>query len=127
MRAYLVEDNVAISDSLISAMDDMANVETVGIARSQAEAEAWLARHPGEWDVLIIDLFLEEGSGLGVVKKVATRRPGQQVIVLTNYAEVAEDEALTCGADAVFDKLTGLELFLEHLRQGRQENDLQRD
>jgi two-component system, OmpR family, response regulator len=127
MRAYLVEDNVAISDSLISAMDDMANVETVGIARSQAEAEAWLARHPAEWDVLIIDLFLEEGSGLGVVKKVAERRPGQQVIVLTNYAEVAEDEALNCGADAVFDKLTGLESFLEHLRQGRAETDLRRD
>ena len=120
MRAYLVEDNVAIADGLVTAMEEMADVETVGIARSQAEAEAWLARHPADWDIVIVDLFLEEGSGLGVVKTIARCRPNQQVIVLTNYAEVAASDALTCGADAVFDKLTGLEPFLDHLRRTRE-------
>lgn len=123
MRAYLVEDNIAISDSLISALDEMADIETVGIARSQAEAETWLKKHPAGWDLLIIDLFLEEGSGLGVVKSCAGRRDGQKVIVLTNYAEVAASDALTYGADAVFDKLTGLDSFLEHLRKTRIEGE----
>lgn len=121
MRAYLVEDNIAISDSLISALDEMADIETVGIARSQAEAETWLRKHPTGWDLVIIDLFLEEGSGLGVVKACAERQGGQQVIVLTNYAEVAATDALTYGADAVFDKLTGLDSFLDHLKLARVE------
>lgn len=119
LRAYLVEDHVAIRDTLISAMEDVVDVTVVGTARTQSEAVAWLQRHPLEWDLLVVDLFLDEGSGLPVVKACAGRRPGQRVVVLSNYAEVAAPDAMSCGADAVFDKMNALDAFFGYIAGGR--------
>jgi two-component system OmpR family response regulator len=91
-------------------MEDEADVQLIGTATTEAEAVAWLEENPGAWDLLVVDLFLQEGSGLGIVKRCGKCRPGQRVVVLTNYAtgEIA-DWARELGADAVFDKAADLE------------------
>ena len=53
----------------------------------------------------IVDLFLKQGSGLGVLQTCQQRRPNQKVVVLSNYA--TPDIRKRCaqfGVDAVFDK-----------------------
>lgn len=84
------------------------------MAESQDEALHWLARNRDGWDLLVADLFLVEGSGMEVVKACARRLPHQRVVVLTNYADAANDRALSQGADAVFDKTGQFEDFLAY-------------
>lgn len=110
---YLVEDNQTILDNLIETLEEIASVKVVGHAATEAEATRWLSVHDGHWHLAIVDMFLEEGSGLGVLARCREREPYQKVVVLTNYAtpEIRR-RSMELGADAVFDKSTELdELF----------------
>jgi CheY-like chemotaxis protein len=117
---FLVEDNKTIRDNLVPALEDLVNGRVVGFAETESDALAWLAAHPDDWQLLIVDLFLKEGSGLGVLAGCTTRSAGQRVVVLSNYVTVdirARCEAL--GADAVFDKSRDLDAFIEYCNTDR--------
>jgi two-component system OmpR family response regulator len=118
LRALLVEDNKVIRDNLIPTLEALSEARVEGIAETEADAIAWLESHDG-WDVAMVDLFLREGSGLGVLASCTNRRAGQHVVILSNYAtEEIRRRASDLGADAVFDKSTeidGLLNFLERL------------
>ncbi|RST49387.1 response regulator [Variovorax sp. MHTC-1] len=115
LATFLVEDSLTIRKNLIPAMEDMANAQVVGVAGSKREAVAWLKEHADEWQLAVVDVFLSEGSGLGVLRAGRGRRPDQLVVVLTNYAtDEMRRRCLDVGADAVFDKSTELEAFLAY-------------
>jgi len=107
---YLAEDNETVLENLIEALQEICAVTVTGFGTTQAEASRWLTLHDGEWHLAIVDLFLKEGSGLGVLAGCRNREPYQKVVVLTNYAtrEIRRRSA-ELGADAVFDKSSELE------------------
>jgi len=114
-KAYIVEDNDLIRDNLVGTLTELASVQTVGYSTTEADACYWLGRHPKDWDLLVVDLFLEQGSGLGVLRKCLQRSAAQKVVVLSNYATAeVRNRCLACGADAIFDKSTELDLFLDY-------------
>lgn len=110
VKTFIVEDSALILESLVATLEELAPVEVVGSAPDEAGAVAWLANKDNPCDLVIIDIFLKQGSGLGVLQ--ASRRlnlPGKR-IVLTNYATPAMRQ--TCrdfGADRVFDKSSDIE------------------
>ncbi|MBP9953954.1 MAG: response regulator transcription factor, partial [Ottowia sp.] len=74
----------------------------------------WLVNHTSQWDLAIVDLFLKQGSGLGVLQATRERNPDQKVVVLTNYA--TPDIRVRChqlGVDAVFDKSNDIEALID--------------
>jgi two-component system OmpR family response regulator len=120
--AFLVEDSALIRENLIVAMNEVAGTCVVACAESEAEALRWLQQHPHEWQLAVIDMFLKEGSGLAVLKRCQSRAPSQRAVVLTNYAD--SDIRVQCielGADAVFDKSTELDAFLDYCVTPRSE------
>lgn len=111
---YIVEDSATIRENLISTLEEIAPVKVVGFAETEREACHWLLSNNEEWQLAIVDLFLREGSGLGVLKGCQQRRPDQKVVVLTNYAtDDIRSRCLALGADAVFDKSNELEALFE--------------
>jgi two-component system OmpR family response regulator len=116
-KTFLVEDSATIRANLIPAMRDLADVEVIGCAESESEAVAWLAMHTGDLHLVVVDLLLREGSGLGVVKQARRARSQLPIVILTNYATASTRErALAAGASAVFDKSTELEEFFAYCR-----------
>ena len=114
LSVFLVEDNQNIRDHLIPALADLGSASVMAIAQSEQEAIAWLARHKGQWDLAVVDLFLKQGSGLRVVVWCQGREPRQRVAVLTNYpTDIVRQACLDAGADAFFDKSTQLDEFFE--------------
>ncbi|MDP1565049.1 MAG: response regulator [Polaromonas sp.] len=112
---YLVEDNKLILDNLIETLEEIAAVKVVGHAATEAEATRWLMVHDGHWHLAVVDLFLQEGSGLGVLAGCRQRELYQKVVVLTNYAtDDVRRRARELGADAVFDKSNQLDEFFDY-------------
>ena len=102
---YLVEDNQTILDNLIETLEEIAAVIVVGHAATESEAMRWLSLHEGQWQLAVVDMFLREGSGLGVLAGCRQREPYQKVVVLTNFATTdIRQRSMALGADAVFDK-----------------------
>ena len=114
IKTYVVEDSPTIRDNLIATLEELTGVTTVGTAETEKEGLDWLTNSSNKWDLAIVDLFLKQGTGLGVVSACKKRSLAQKVIVLSNYAtsDVRKQCALL-GVDAVFDKSTEIEQLLE--------------
>lgn len=122
LLTFLVEDNRTIRDNLIPALEDMVNARVLGIAETETEAAAWLSANAHAWQLLVVDLFLKEGSGLGVLRTAMKRGTGQRVVVLSNFVNADIRARCTAlGADAVFDKSRELELFFDYCTGKRPE------
>ena len=118
LRTFIVEDNATIRENLIGTLEELASIQALGWAESEADARAWLTRTKGGWDLAIIDLFLRQGSGLGVLEACRERGPRQRVVVLSNYATT--DMRKRCsqlGADAVFDKSNEIDALIDYCMQ----------
>ncbi|KQP20572.1 response regulator [Pseudorhodoferax sp. Leaf267] len=115
---YLVEDNPTIRDAMIVTLREDFGARIVGVADTEADAARWLKRPGQAWNLAIVDLFLKQGSGLGVLSALPRdRSPCRRVVVLTNYATPAmRERCLAAGADQVFDKSTELDSFLAYCR-----------
>lgn len=114
LRTYVVEDNPTIRDNLIATLEELTQVKAIGCSDSENESTTWLQNHSDEWDLAILDLFLKQGSGLGVLLGCQNRKPHQKVVVLSNYA--TPDIRRRCaqlGVDAVFDKSNEIEGLID--------------
>ena len=115
LKTYIVEDNATIRDNLIATLEELAGIEAVGTSETENESKAWLAEKSHAWDLAIVDLFLKQGSGLGVLEACRNRKPHQKVIVLSNYATVEiRKRCMQLGVDAVFDKSNEIDALIEY-------------
>ncbi|WP_436821918.1 response regulator [Variovorax sp. DT-64] len=115
ISVFLVEDNQRIRHHLSSALEELVSAQVAGFAESEAEACEWLTSHQDQWQLAVVDLFLKQGSGLGVLAFCRRRSASQRVVILTNFA--TPDTRARCkrlGADAIFDKSTELDDFFRY-------------
>ena len=125
LKTFIVEDNPTICENLIATLEELAGVEAAGTAETENDARAWLADSDNNgWRLAIVDLFLKQGSGLGVLASCRSRGPTQKVVVLSNYA--TSEIRYRCeqlGVDAVFDKSNEIDALVEYcIQQGSSGN-----
>ena len=114
LRVLIVEDSARIRDRLQEALGEIDNTAVAGCAETEAEALALMSREP--WDLVLLDLQLKEGNGLGVLKsrRAGLRKLRGKVAVFTNYAfPQYRARALELGADYFFDKAREFHGMLE--------------
>ena len=117
VHIFLVEDNPIIRDNLIPTLEDLVDAKVLGSVECEAEATAWLDAHAHEWQLAVVDMFLRQGSGLGVLRRCRQRLAHQRVVVLSNYATAEmRRRSLDLGADAVFDKSNELDAFIDYCK-----------
>lgn len=105
LDVFVVEDNLIVLESLVAALEELAPVHVVGSSADEDVAVEWLAAGGARCDLLIVDIFLRTGSGLGVIAAARRRRPEAALVVLSNYAtDEMRTRCLASGADRVFDK-----------------------
>ena len=115
LKTFIVEDNATIRENLIGTLEELTCVQAVGSAETELEACNWLAQNKDGWDLIILDLFLRQGTGLGILALCKQRLPRQKVIILSNYA--TPDIRQRCselGVDAVFDKSNEIDGLVEY-------------
>jgi two-component system OmpR family response regulator len=118
LKTYIVEDNPTIRENLIGTLEELACVSAVGTAETENEGKAWLTDNSDQWDLAIVDLFLKQGSGLGVLAACRNRHPRQKVVVLSNYATTdIRHRCAQLGVDAVFDKSNEIDALVDYCIQ----------
>jgi DNA-binding NarL/FixJ family response regulator len=112
-RIYIVEDSSIIRENLIEALQENAPVEVVGTAEDERSAVAWLNDRSHASDLVIVDIFLKSGSGLGVLKTASLSERPIKLVVLSNYATPdMRRKCLELGADRVFDKSNEIDALI---------------
>jgi DNA-binding NarL/FixJ family response regulator len=108
MKILLVEDSDAIRVRLRTLIGELCCEASVYEASGEREATDEACRE--QPDLIILDLNLAEGSGLGVLDSVRLRVPQSRVAVLTNHAEIPyRKKCLSAGAEWFFDKADGFD------------------
>lgn len=110
LRTFIVEDNPVILDNLVATLEDLTDLKVVATVDNEVDAVRDLGRLGPDLDLMIVDVFLSSGSGLGVLRRARQLGLSAHRVVLTNYA--TEDIRRRCtelGADQVFDKSKELE------------------
>ena len=122
LKTYIVEDSPVIRENLIAALEEMVPVQVVGTAEDESSAIGWLAEPSNECNLVIVDIFLKAGSGLGVLRAAGNGAKAFKLVVLSNYATPdMRRKCLELGADRVFDKsneIDALILYCERLAAG---------
>jgi DNA-binding NarL/FixJ family response regulator len=116
LQTYLVEDSPVIRENLIATLEELAPVHVIGSAEDESGAVQWLGSH--KVDLVIIDLFLKGGSGLGVLRALQAQPQAPRHVVLSNYATgEMRARCLALGADGVFDKSTEIDDLIVYCNQ----------
>ncbi|MCE2917595.1 MAG: response regulator [Rubrivivax sp.] len=118
LKTYIVEDSALIRENLIATLQELAPIELLGYAEDEAQAVGWLASvavlHT-PLDLVIVDIFLKEGSGLGVLRAPRAAGATHKRVVLSNFASrEMRRKCLALGADRVFDKSHDIDEFIAY-------------
>ena len=117
LKVFVIEDDLVLRELILQALRDIPGVDVLFYADSEISATNWLSSNDGAWDLAVVDLHLKQGSGVGALSWCTTRRPGQHVVVLSGgLSHEVRQKCLDLRADAVFDKATEMDAFLDHCR-----------
>jgi PAS domain S-box-containing protein len=109
MKVLLVDDD-PILRKVLGDILKMRGIESVPV---ETGAEALSRIEQPDIDVALIDLKLEDSSGLEVLRGIQQRSPGTECILLTGYAsQTSAIEAINLGAYAYFQKPYDVEQLL---------------
>jgi two-component system, NarL family, response regulator DevR len=116
IRVFLLDDHEMVREGVRSLLESDDDIDVVGEASSAAEA---LYRLPlARPDVAILDVRLEDGSGIEVCREVRSAHPEITCLMLTSFAD---DEALYA---SVMAGAAGY--LLKQIRAGDLINDVKR-
>jgi DNA-binding NarL/FixJ family response regulator len=89
LRVMLVDDHEVVRDGIKLLLNEVPDVVVCAEASSAREAVAVAARALP--DVIVMDVRLQDGSGIEATRDIRALRPTTQVLMLTSFAD---DEAL---------------------------------
>lgn len=115
LSAFIVEDNPTILSNLVTTLEELTGTRVVGSANNEADAVQALRQHGGALDLIIVDIFLAAGNGLGVLEAAQSMALSAQRVVLSNFAspEICR-RSLALGAARVFDKSRDLDALIDY-------------
>ena len=116
LKAFVVEDSPVVTDSLVAALEELAPIEVVGVMADERSAVQWMEEHVQECDLVITDIFLSNGSGLGVLRAGSQLGAGlMNMVVLSNYATPdMRRKCIELGATQVFDKSSEIDALITY-------------
>jgi two-component system, OmpR family, response regulator len=117
LRVLLVEDSPLLRGRLENMISQHAAFKVTGLAAAEAEAVEKLDSVP--YDVIVVDVELRPGSGIGVIRQARTRNKDPKdgshvwIIVLTNYdLPTVRERCMQAGADHFLDKMREIDQLI---------------
>ncbi len=115
LQILIVDDHTTFSDLLAGALDREPDLHSVGVAKSVASAVTTFRElRP---DVVIMDLYLPDGTGLEAAESILAEAPETRIVMLTgNPSQEALGEAARIGICGFLPKDGALGVMLNTLR-----------
>jgi two-component system OmpR family response regulator len=117
LRILLVEDSPLLRGRLENMFSQHAAFKVTGLAAAEVEAVEKL--DTVGYDVIVVDVELRPGSGIGVIRQARAKNPEGKdgshvwIIVLTNYdLPTVRERCMQAGADHFLDKMREIDQLI---------------
>ena len=121
IRILLVEDFAPLRTRLAEMLNIPGEMSVTATAATELEAHDQI--EATDFDILVVDVQLREGTGLGAVRDARRRwitALPSLIIMLTNHAlPIVRQRCLAAGADHFLDKMRQFEQLLPLIAQWR--------
>lgn len=115
-RVVVVDDHPIIRRGLAELISQQPDLVVCTQAQNAAEALCGIAEN--EPDLLIVDIALDEASGIDLTREVRRRHPDLAILVLSMHEETLyADRALRAGANGYVAKADAPETLLKAIRE----------
>ena len=103
MKLLLVDDSKKVLEELCKTLEPIPGIEIVGKARNEDEAlQFFQSQRP---DLVCLDIRLQLGSGLSILKRIKKDKPSTIIFMITNYPyDGYRRKCLELDAEFFFDK-----------------------
>ena len=119
IKLVVVDDDEKFLDYISSIVSSAPTLKLMGTSTSLAEAR--LLIHSADFDVLLVDLGLPDGSGIDLIREVTTAFPNVDAMVLTVFGDESHVTAsLEAGATGYILKRSLPSDFVETIAQLRE-------
>lgn len=116
IRVFIADDSPTVRERLAALLSDVPEVDVVGQAQDAAEAIVAIERL--QPDVVILDIRMPAGSGIGVLRSLHKKADRPKFIMLTNYPFLQyRRTCLEAGASYFFDKSSEFDKIPQALEQ----------
>jgi len=116
MRLFIADDSETLRSQLVEILSEFKEIKIVGQTKFAHEAVRNIRKlNP---DVVILDIRMPDGNGIGVLKEIRKSDNLTRIIIFTNYPYAQyKKKCLELGANFFFHKATEFEELIEVLRQ----------
>ena len=112
----LADDCPAMREGLARLIADECSLAVAGSAASAAELRSVIVRHPAQ--VIVMELMLQDGDGLALIKDLVELVPGLRIVVFTAQTEeIYAARCLQAGARAFVSKREGVMTLFRAIQQ----------
>jgi DNA-binding NarL/FixJ family response regulator len=115
-RIMVVDDHPVVRHGLIEIINRSTDMEVIGQAGRASEAAQLIEQlRP---DLVVIDISLEDGSGIELIKQIKSRHPEVRMLVNSMHDEkLYAERALRAGAMGYINKEQSMEQIVDAIRQ----------
>jgi DNA-binding NarL/FixJ family response regulator len=85
IRVLVADDHAVVRRGVVQILDEAPDLVAAGQASSGRQVLRQIQE--GDYDVLVLDIAMPEGSGLEVLHQLRTLRPRLQILILSMYPE----------------------------------------
>jgi DNA-binding NarL/FixJ family response regulator len=118
-RVLVVEDSQRIQSALVELLETLGGFQVAARVVGESEATDWIHHHPQGWDLAIVDLVLENGSGFHLLQRMRREHADGRVVIFSEFVSPAlHDKCMKLGAQAAFRK-SELQEFIAWLEANR--------
>lgn len=120
-KVLLVDDE----KDFLESMSERMRLRGMDVTTSSSAKEALEAIENDVFDAVILDIQLPEMDGMAVLKKIKTKHPEAQVILLTGHASLEKGvEAIKIGASDYLEKPADMEALSKKIKEAKTEKML---
>jgi DNA-binding NarL/FixJ family response regulator len=118
IKILLVDDHPLVREGLVNLIGQQPDLEICGEAGGESQALELIGTV--QPDVAIVDISLENGSGIELIKRVKTLHPAVTMLVLSMHDEsLYAERALRAGARGYIMKREAARKIIEGIRRVR--------
>ncbi|MGJ4860017.1 response regulator [Labrys sp. KB_33_2] len=118
IRVAVVEDDPAALERITAALESVPDISVIASAPNTANGKTMIDK--GGFDVLLCDLGLPDGSGIGLIRYAAQKYADVDIMVITIFADQDKVlESIKAGARGYLLKDERFDSFAESIREVR--------